>query len=70
MNDWTHFFDWASKGVISFVCTYGVHVLSKMHHSIVSLNQKMAKLLERTEWHSKELKKLDVRVTRIETENE
>lgn len=66
MQTWTSFIDWASKGIIGAVCMYGVHVLSQMKNSIDSLNEKVARIIERTEWHSRELEKLENRVIRLE----
>jgi hypothetical protein len=66
MTDWANFFDWAAKGILGGICMYGVHILSQMKNSIDSLNEKVARIIERTEWHSKELEKLEERIITIE----
>lgn len=48
------------------VGAYGVHILGQMKRSIDELNQSMAKIIERTEWHTKEIERLDERVQRVE----
>jgi prefoldin subunit 5 len=64
--EWNVFIDWALKAVLGGVAFHGVHVLSEMKKSIDSLNNKMAKLIERTEWHSKEIDRIEARILRLE----
>lgn len=66
METWASFADWASKAFLGGVCVYGVNVLTQMKNSIDSLNDKVARLIERTDWHSRELEKLDHRISKIE----
>lgn len=66
MDNWNSFADWAMKGLIGGGCFYGIHILAQMRNSIDSLNQKVAKIIERTDWHSHEIKKLENRVMRLE----
>lgn len=66
MQDWPNYFDWVIKALIGAVCAYGVHILDQMRRSIDTLNESMAKIVERTEWHTKEIEKLDERVQRVE----
>ena len=63
---WSDFFDWMLKAVAGGVGTYMVHILSEVKKSIDSLNERVAKVLERSEWHSKELDRLETRVERLE----
>jgi hypothetical protein len=66
MQDWSNYFDWAMKASMGAVGAYGVHILGQMKRSIDELNQSMAKIIERTEWHTKEIERLDERVQRVE----
>lgn len=66
MENWQSLIDWIMKAILGGIFSYAVHILSEMKNSIESLNEKVAKVIERTEWHSKELEKLDYRMTRIE----
>lgn len=66
MDNWANFFDWASKAFLGGVCVYGVNVLSQMKTSIDALNETMAQIVERTEWHSRELEKLEERLQQVE----
>jgi hypothetical protein len=66
--------DWIIRGIIGFVCWYGVRVfqfgvgiLKQMKDSIDELNEKMAKIIERSDWHTRELDKLEARLTFLET---
>jgi prefoldin subunit 5 len=64
--EWDIFVDWMLKALLGGVVLHGVHILSEMKKSIDALNNKMAKIIERTEWHSKEIDRLDQRMTRLE----
>lgn len=64
--DFTSFVDWAIKGSVGGICAYGVHLLSQMKNSIDLLNDKMAKIIERTEWHTREIDKLEYRINKLE----
>ena len=66
MQTWNVFADWASKGILSFVAMYAVHILSELKRSIDDLNKNVAQLIERSNWHSNELKMLDARLIRLE----
>lgn len=64
------FIDWAIKGILGGVCFYAVNLLSQMKSSIDRLNDQVARIIERTEWHSKDIDKLDKRVVRVEERND
>jgi hypothetical protein len=64
--EYQRFIEWIFYGVISGVAVHGVRVLAKMGESIDSLNAKMAVVLERQDWHGRELEKQDNRITRLE----
>jgi hypothetical protein len=66
MENWGAFADWAAKGILGGICLYGVRILSQMKNSIEALNEKVATIIERTDWHTKEIDRLDQRITRIE----
>lgn len=66
MPTWNEFFDWMVKGLLGAVAIQGVRVLSDMNKSIESLNQNVSKIIERTEWHSREIDRLDGRVNQLE----
>lgn len=57
---------WAFEGILGLCCVQGIKVLSQMRDSIEKLNEKMATLLERTDWHERELNRLDVRLGTLE----
>lgn len=63
---WAEFADWAIKATLGGICFYGVNILSQMKNSIDGLNDKVSTIIERTEWHSRDIEKLDKRVTRVE----
>lgn len=63
---WGDFIDWILKGVLGGICAYGVHILGAMKKSIDDLNVKVGTIIERTDWHTKEIDRLDSRVTRLE----
>lgn len=60
------FIDWAIKAILGGACVYAVNLLSQMKSSIDHLNDQVARIIERTEWHSKDIDKLDKRVDRME----
>jgi hypothetical protein len=65
--DWNSLVDWMIKGVLGGICMYAVHILSQMKTSIDGLNDKMAQIIERTEWHTREIDKLELRISNLET---
>lgn len=66
MNDWNNVLDWLAKAFIGVVISQGVRILSEMKKSVDKLNVQVGQIIERTEWHSKEIDKLDTRVNRLE----
>lgn len=66
MDDWKLLLEWLMKALLGGVVTYGVHVLGGVKSSIDTLNIQVAKVIERTEWHSKEIERLDTRMHRVE----
>lgn len=66
MLQWSDMVDWAVKGLLGAVCIQAVRILSQMKVSIDALNKKVATIIERTSWHSKELDKLEKRIERLE----
>lgn len=64
--EWNLFVDWAFKAILGGIVFYGVHVLSEMKKSIDTLNSKVSQMIERTEWHTKEIDRLEFRISRIE----
>lgn len=64
--EWNVFMDWGFKALLGGVILHGVHVLSGIKVSVDLLNNKMAEIIERTQWHSKEINRLEVRITRLE----
>ena len=63
---WEQFLDWGLKALLGAICVQGVNILSQMKKSIDDLNSKVAIIIEKTDWHSKELDKLENRVTKLE----
>lgn len=55
-------------GLMSFVATYGVAVLSSMKNSVDTLNVKIAIVIERSDQHDKILEKHDNRINKLETD--
>lgn len=66
MNDWNNVLDWAAKAVLGLIISQGVKVLSEMKKSVDKLNVQVGTIIERTDWHSKEIDRLDARVNRME----
>lgn len=54
-------------GLMSFVATWGVAVLSNMKTSIDTLNIKLAIVIERSDHHDKMLDRHDTRLSKLET---
>jgi hypothetical protein len=46
-------------GVVSIIGTVGVYVLSGMWRSIDALNLKMGIMVEKSNWHEREIERLD-----------
>lgn len=67
MQDWNIVLDWVAKAALGVIISQGVRILSKMKDSVDKLNVQVGQIIERTEWHSKEIDRLDTRVNRIET---
>jgi hypothetical protein len=64
------FVSWAFQGVISGAVIYGVAEMKGLRTSIESLNAKLERIIEKTDWHGKELDKHDERLRRLEIEKE
>lgn len=60
------FLSWGFTGLISGILIYGVKVLQDIKSSVEELNQRMATIIEKTQWHEKEMEKLSRRLNNIE----
>lgn len=60
------FTDWMIKGLVGGIALYAVKILTEMKKSLDSVNNKMAAMVERSEWHSKEIERIEKRVNRVE----
>jgi hypothetical protein len=66
VGDYQSFASWLLCGLLGGCAVYGVGVLAKLTASIQQLNGQIARILEKTAWHEKELERLDDRVSRVE----
>lgn len=66
MMDFTAFIQWAFLGLITACFVGGVKVLVDIKKGVDDLNVQMAKLLEKTTNHERELSRLDARLTALE----
>lgn len=60
------FVEWAFMGIMSGAVVWSVKFLGDISHSIQDLNVKITVVLERVDWHEKEIDDLSGRVKRIE----
>ena len=60
------FLSWGFTGLISGILIYGVKVLQDIKSSVEELNQRMATIIEKTQWHEKEMERLNSRMSVIE----
>jgi hypothetical protein len=66
--DFADFVTWFFYGVLGGGVVYGVRMLADMRDSMVSLNIKLAQVVEKTTWHEKEIRKHERRLLRLEEE--
>ena len=52
--------------LMSLVTSYGVTRLSSLVKSVDTLNVEIAKVIEKSAWHEKELTKHDLRLSKLE----
>lgn len=60
------FLSWGFTGLISSILIYGVKVLQDIKSSVEQLNERMATIIEKTQWHEKEMERLNSRISVIE----
>jgi hypothetical protein len=60
------FLSWGFTGLISGILIYGVKVLQDIKSSVEQLNERMATIIEKTQWHEKEMERLNNRISAIE----
>jgi hypothetical protein len=60
------FLSWGFTGLISGILIYGVKVLQDIKASVEQLNERMATIIEKTQWHEKEMERLNNRISAIE----
>ncbi len=60
------FLSWGFTGLISGILIYGVKVLQDIKSSVEQLNERMATIIEKTQWHEKEMERLNSRISVIE----
>lgn len=65
VNSWI---EWAFQGVITGAIIYGVAEMKGLRASIDSLNIQLARIIEKTSSHEKEIDKHDERIRALETE--
>ena len=68
--DFQHFKDWALLCLVSGFGGMSLRALNKMTRSIETLNIKMAKSFERSEWHTKVIDQHDSRLSQHEVKLE
>jgi hypothetical protein len=64
--EWQTFAEWALQGILAGGVTYAAWVLGKLNNSIQTLNQQMAVILERDQWHTKWLERHDLEIKELE----
>jgi len=62
----SEFLTWGFTGLISGILIYGVKVLQDIKSSVEQLNERMATIIEKTQWHEKEMERLNSRISVIE----
>lgn len=62
----SEFLTWGFTGLISGILIYGVKVLQDIKSSVEQLNERMATIIEKTQWHEKEMERLNGRINSIE----
>jgi hypothetical protein len=65
-HDFQSFVQWGFYAICTGALAYGVSILNKLRESVEQLNGNMVRLLEKTEWHEKELERLDGRIAQLE----
>jgi hypothetical protein len=66
MLDFNKFVEWAFLAIIGGSVAWASRFLGKISCSISELNSKIATVLERSEWHGRELKDHSKRIDRLE----
>jgi hypothetical protein len=51
--DFSKFVEWVFYGVLGGSAIYGVSILAHLKNSIDQLNQRMAQIVEKTQWHER-----------------
>ncbi len=64
--DLTSIATWAFEAILGGICVYGVNILKELKNSIDELNKQVSRVIERTDWHTKELERLDIRIYALE----
>jgi len=64
--DFNFFIEWAFYGIISLSAIMGIKILTQLRDSIDKLNIKVARILEKTSWHEKELDNQNKRINKLE----
>lgn len=65
-NNFQHFVEWCFYGVLGGASVYAVSILGSMKDSIDKLNEKIAVIIEKTQWHEKELERHNYRISNLE----
>jgi hypothetical protein len=60
------FVQWCFYGLISGALIYGVNTLKSLKESVDTLNISVGRIVEKTQWHEKELERLHDRVKDLE----
>lgn len=66
MLDFQKFIEWTFLAVIGGGVAWSASFLSKISDSVTELNIKLATVLERSEWHGKELEDYSSRIIALE----
>lgn len=67
MEDLNGLISWAFQGLVAGGIIYAAGSLTKMRESVESLNKSIATIIEKMEWHQKEIENHDSRITSLET---
>ena len=65
--DWPSFLDAFIKMLLAGISSFGLKMLFDIKTSIDTLNKQVSQIVERTDWHTKEIDRLDQRMNSFET---
>lgn len=64
--EFKEFASWAMQGLIGGGVIYAASVIGKMRDSVEALNQSIATIIERSNWHERVIEKHEDRISELE----